>query len=117
MKAYDLALGLPWFKAKNPEIDWNKGRLTAVRTPNGPQWAKIPETDRASPLPECGEEYTNDEPPLDIQLLGATRFCHLFASEEVVEPFAIRLGECQGFLGAFLEGITGGEGNPSMLNA
>ena len=26
MKAYDLVLGLPWFKARNPEIDWTKGR-------------------------------------------------------------------------------------------
>ena len=117
MKAYDLVLGLPWFKARNPEIDWTKGRLTALRTPNGPQRAKIPEADRASPLPERGEENTNDEPPPDIQLLGATAFGHLLASEEVAEAFAIRLGECQGLLGASLEGITEGEGNPRMLNA
>jgi hypothetical protein len=30
MKAYDLVLGLPWFKARNPEIDMTKGRLTAL---------------------------------------------------------------------------------------
>jgi len=30
MKAYDLLLGLPWFTARNPEIDWSKGRLTAL---------------------------------------------------------------------------------------
>jgi len=35
----------------------------------------------------------------------------------VVEAFTIRLGECQGLLGASLEGITEGEGNPRMLNA
>jgi hypothetical protein len=23
MRAYDLVLGLPWFRARNPEIDWN----------------------------------------------------------------------------------------------
>jgi hypothetical protein len=117
MKAYDLVLGLPWFKARNPEIDWTKGRLTALRTPNGPQWAKIPEADRASPLPERSEENTNYEPPPDIKLLGSTAFGHLLASEEVVEAFAIRLEECQGLLGASLEGITEGEGNPRMLNA
>jgi hypothetical protein len=117
MKAYDLVLGLPWFKARNPEIDWTKGRMTALRTPNGPQRAKIPEADHASPLPERGEGNTNVDPPPDIQLLGATAFDHLLASEEVVEAFAIRLGECQGLLGASLEGITEGEGNPRMLNA
>jgi hypothetical protein len=85
--------------------------------PNGPQRAKIPEADHASPLPERGEGNTIVDPPPDIQLLGATAFDHLLASEEVVEAFAIRLGECQGLLGASLEGITEGEGNPSMLNA
>jgi len=29
MKAYDLVLGLPWVEARNPEIVWIKGRLTA----------------------------------------------------------------------------------------
>jgi len=91
--------------------------LTALRTPNGPQQAKIPEAHRACPLPERGEENTNDEPHPDIQLLGATAFGHLLASEEMVEAFAIRLGVCQGLLGASLEGITEGEGNPRMLNA
>jgi hypothetical protein len=77
MMAYDLVLGLTWYKARNLEIDWSKGRLTALQTPNGPQRAKIPEADRASPLPERGEENTNDEPPPDIKLLGATAFGHL----------------------------------------
>jgi hypothetical protein len=35
MKAYDLVLGLPWFKARNQEIERTKGRLTARRTPYG----------------------------------------------------------------------------------
>jgi hypothetical protein len=117
MKAFDLVLGWPWFKACNPEIDWTKGRLAALRTPNGPQRANIPEADRASPLPQRGEENTNDEPPPDITLLGATAFGHCLATEKVVEAFAIRLGEGQGLLGASLEGITGGEGNPRMVNA
>ena len=30
MKAYDLVLGLPWFKVRDPEIDWTQGRLTAL---------------------------------------------------------------------------------------
>jgi len=89
MKAYNLVLGLPWFKARNREIDWTKGQLTALRTPHGPQGAKIPEADCASRLPERNEETTNDEPPPDIQLLGAAAFGHLLASEEVVKAFAI----------------------------
>ena len=85
--------------------------------PNGPQRAKIPEADHSRPLPERCEGNTNVDPAPDIQLLGATAFDHRLASEEVVEASAIRLGECQVLLGASLEGITEGEGNPRMLNA
>jgi len=52
MKAYNAVLGLPW------QETWKStaaSRLTALRTPNGLQRAKIPEADRASPLPERGE--------------------------------------------------------------
>jgi len=59
----------------------------------------------------------NGERSPGIQLLGATTFDHLWASEEVVKAFAIWLGECQGLLGAWLEGITECERNPRMLNA
>ena len=47
---------------------------------------------------------------------AATAFDHLRASEEVVEPSIIWLGECQGLLWAWLEGITKCERNPRMLN-
>jgi len=93
MKEYYLVLGFPSFNTRNPEIDWTKGPLTALQTPNGPQWAKIPEADRARALPECGEENTNDEPPPDIQLLRATAFGHLSANEDVVEAFTIQFGQ------------------------
>jgi len=33
IKAYDLVLGLPWFRARNPEIDWSRNRLWSLRTP------------------------------------------------------------------------------------
>jgi hypothetical protein len=101
MKAYDLVLGLAWFNARSPEIEWNsKARLTALRTPNGPLRAKIQEADHASPVPERGEGNTNVDLALDIQLLGVTIFDHVLASDEVVEAFTIRLGECQGLLGS-----------------
>jgi hypothetical protein len=84
MQAHDLALGMLWFTARNPEINWTKGRLTALRTPNGPQRAKIAESYHASPAPEPGEGNTNVDPPLDIQLLWGTAFNDLLASEELV---------------------------------
>jgi len=40
MKAYDLFLGLPWFEARNPGIDWSTGRLRALPTGNRSQQAE-----------------------------------------------------------------------------
>ena len=74
MKAYHLILGLPWFRVRNPDIDRTKVQLTTLRTPNGPQRAKIPEADCASPRLEPGEGNTNEEPQPDNQLLGGTAF-------------------------------------------
>jgi hypothetical protein len=31
MTAYDLVLGLPWFKTRNPEIDWEAGKLLSLQ--------------------------------------------------------------------------------------
>jgi len=72
-------------------------------------------SDKSSAATRWGTQ--NGEPSLGIQLLGATAFDHLWASEEVVKAFPIWLGEGQGSLGASLEGITGSERNPRMLNA
>jgi len=69
----------------------------------------IPESYHPSILPECGEDNTHDEPPPDIEQLGATLLNHLLASEELVGAFAIQLGECQGLLAVLLECITKGE--------
>ena len=60
--------------------------------PTGPQQAKIAERDCTSPVLECGERNTNDEPPPDIQLLGATAYNHLLSSQAVVvKAFTIQL--------------------------
>ena len=45
----------------------------------------------------------------DIQILGATAFDDLLASEQVVGTFFLRVGDCTGLLGATVEGITDGE--------
>jgi hypothetical protein len=46
---------------------------------------------------------------LDIQILGATAYDDLLASEQVVGTFFLRVGEFTGLLGATVEGITDGE--------
>jgi len=33
IKVYDLVLGGPWFRARNPEMDWSRNRLLSSRTP------------------------------------------------------------------------------------
>jgi hypothetical protein len=76
--------------------------LTALRSPNGPQPADIlggenkPPLDAHEKLPQRGE----GTPAPDIQLLGATTFGNLLASDEVVEAFALQIGECTGLLRA-----------------
>jgi len=108
MRAYDLVLGLLWIRARNPEIDWNLRRFTALRSPNGPQAADIL-SGEDKPPPEAHEklpEHDEDTPAPDIELLGATAFDDLLAGKEVVEAFAIRIGECTGLLGATMEITT-----------
>jgi hypothetical protein len=63
--------------ARNPEIDCSNSRLTALRAPNGPQRAQIPEADWTSPLPERGEVTKMVRIPPGIQLLRGTAFDHL----------------------------------------
>jgi len=105
MPAYDLGLGLPWFRARNPEIDWNLCWLTALRSPNGPQAADILSGEDKPPPEEHKklQERDEDTPAPDNELLGATAFDDLLAGEEVVEAFALQIGECTGLLGATME--------------
>jgi hypothetical protein len=35
IRAYELVLGLPWFQSRDPDVDWQNGRLLALRTPGG----------------------------------------------------------------------------------
>jgi hypothetical protein len=53
-------------------------------------------------LPER-DEYT---PAQDIENLGATVFDDLLAGEEIIEAFALQIGECTGLLGATMEITT-----------
>jgi len=44
-----------------------------------------------------------------IQILRATAFDDLLASEQVIGTFFLIVGDCTGLLGATVEGITDGE--------
>jgi len=99
MLAYDLVLGMLWFTARNPEIDWSTGRPAALRTPNAKLQARDPrdegvwdprdgeksEIPMAEPTissPGCGHTAPNIEP------LRATASVDLLASDEVDQAFA-----------------------------
>jgi hypothetical protein len=91
MTAYDLVLGLPRFKARNPEIDWEAGKLLSLQ--------------RRQPQPNShGKEVSPTETGPDIQTLSATAFEDLCFSDEVSDTFSLTLGECTGLLGATTEG-------------
>jgi len=137
MRAYDLVLGLAWFKTRKPEIDWATSRLTSLRTPSGQgearrsgmivQWSEgqydvstnvqlpdiggsTPTINSMSEIPvdpdgkprESGEESHTP----DIEILGATAFDDLLASDETIETFGLRIGECSALLGATMEVTT-----------
>ena len=86
--------------------------MKALRSPGGD--GAIPEADPISTLQsvdnvsdakllseQCGEDRPLPSP--DIQILGATAFDNLLASDEVAETFFLRLGDCTGMLGAMGE--------------
>jgi hypothetical protein len=47
-----------------------------------------------------------DSPTRDNIILGATAFDDLLASDQTIEPFPLRIGECSGLLGATREVTT-----------
>jgi hypothetical protein len=109
MKVYDLLHRLPWFKARNLEIDWSRRRLTAQESPDSD--GAIPEAhpistlqsvDNVSDAKLLSEQCSGDRPPPspDIPILDATAFDNLLASNEVAETFFLRLGVYTGMLGA-----------------
>ena len=108
MTAYDIILGLPWFESRNPEIDWSKGQLLGLQTPVGN--SRNQQTITSLPQGDGSAEHSVCKPPptVNIQVLGATTFDDLLASNEVTTAFAIRIDESTGLMGAstMSEGIT-----------
>jgi hypothetical protein len=84
MTAYDLVLGLPWFKTGNPEIDGEEDKLLSLR--------------RQPTKPHSHGKEARAGP--DIQMLSAAA---LEASTKFSGAFDLTLGECRGMLGATVE--------------
>jgi len=77
MRAYDLVLGLLWFKSRKPEIDWATGQLTSPRSPSGQgqagrsgimvQWYEGPDDERTNErLPHIGGSTPRINPTSEI---------------------------------------------------
>jgi hypothetical protein len=88
MQAYDLVLGLPWFQSRNPDVDWQSGRNLALRTRGGAEVVAVDLVDYqecpgkvpgSTAREEACSEGGGSIP--DIQILGATAFDDLLASE------------------------------------
>jgi len=65
MRAYDLVLGLPWFQSRNPDVDWQHGRLLALQTPGRAEvvvvdWVHLQEWVGNVPWSTCKEEACSE---------------------------------------------------------
>ena len=116
MLAYDLVLGLPWFQSRNPDVDWQSGRLLALLTPGGAEVVAVDLVDHQecpgnAPGSTAREEACSEGGGgiPDIQILGANAFDDQLASEEVVWTFFLRVGVRIGLLGVTVESISSGE--------
>jgi hypothetical protein len=106
IKAYDLVLGLPWFRARNPEIDWSRNRLLSLRTHCGSGSHSTEDSQLGQPK----------ENGVSIETPSATAFGDLLASEEVAGVFALRIEDCIGLLGATVERTHEKGEYPRMLD-
>jgi len=116
MWAYDLGLWLPKFQSRNPDVDWQRGWLLALRIPGAAEVVSVNSVHRQEchgnvPGSMARKELCSNGGGgfPDIQILRATGFDDLLASEQVVGTFFPRGGDCTGLLGATVEGITDSE--------
>jgi len=116
MRAYNLVLGLPLIWSRNPDVNWQRGRLLALRNLGGPQVVTVDRVDHQqcpgnvsgpSARKVACSEAGGGIP--DIQILGAIAFNNLPASAQVIRTFFLRVGDCTAQLRATVEGITDGE--------
>jgi hypothetical protein len=92
-KAYDLLLGLPWVRARNPEIEWSRNRLVSLRTLCG--------------TASLGTEHTHLSQPersgVSIETLAAIAIGDLLASAEVAGAFGLQIENCIPMLSATVQ--------------
>jgi len=89
---------------------WYEGRddeSTNVRMPDiGRSMPMINSTSEIPADPDGNpRESSDDSPTPNIEILGATAFDDRLASDETIEIFALRIGECSG-LGGTMEVTT-----------
>jgi hypothetical protein len=113
MQAQNLVLGFPWFQSRNPNVNWQCGRLLARRTPGEAEVMAVDRVDHQECPGNVPESAAREEVCSkggggisDIQILGETAFDDLLATEQVVGTFILGVGDCTGLLGATVEGIT-----------
>jgi len=92
-------------------VQWYEGQYdesTNVRLPDiGGSKPTINSTSEISVDPNGQpRESGEDSPTPDIEIFGATAFDDLLASDETIETFALRIGECSGLLRATMEVTT-----------
>jgi hypothetical protein len=127
MTSYDLVLGIPWFEKNNPDIDWSRKRLIALRNPN-PVDLQIAGRYRHPKIPNpvnsgryltdpvnsgsgspanalAGKSSEYESPDTSIEMISATQYERLLGNpKELSEAFAIRLWQGPGLLGGMEHG-------------
>jgi hypothetical protein len=92
-------------------VQWYEGQddeSTNVRLPDiGGSTPTINSTSEI-PVDPDGKprESGEDSPAPDIEILGATAFDDILASDVTIETFILQIGECSGLLGATVEVTT-----------
>ena len=107
LETYDLVLGLPWFRARTPHIDWIHNKVLELRTPGGRTETSSSGDNR--PASDCEmrdsvpvhRERGQGRPGPDIQLMTAESMSDLLESnEEVADVFYMKMEHIGLLLGA-----------------
>jgi len=106
IKAYDIGMGLPRFRAREPGIDWSPNRLLSLRTPcsSGSHGTEHTEV--------CQPEGSG----VRIETHSARAFGDLLASEDAAGAFALWIEDGIGLLEATVEWTHDKGEYPRMLD-
>jgi hypothetical protein len=113
MEAYDVVLGLPWFRTRHPDIDWTTGQLLCLRTPDGDASFR-PLSRGAHNVDENGDvrllESADRAGEVDIELISAASMGALLHESEGANAYVLKL--LANGVRPELLGTTMGEGVP-----